>query len=74
MLKSTGRAATIEEGALKIDEKLRNGEALEKFKQMIINQGVNKSVASDLCNKKYDSVFIKKSLFTSLLKPSRSGK
>lgn len=73
LLKSTGRASSIEEGAKLIDEKLRNGEALEKFRQMIMRQGVKESVATDLCNKKYDAVFKKKSEFTSLLKPNRSG-
>jgi len=73
LLKSTGRAATIEEGALLIDEKLKNGEALNKFKEMIISQGVERSIAENLCNKKYDSVFQNKSQFNSFLKPSRAG-
>ncbi len=73
LLKSTGRAETIEKGALLIDEKLKNGEALKKFKEMIISQGVDGSVAENLCNKKYDSVFANKSQFNSFLKPTRSG-
>jgi len=73
LLKSTGDAKTIEEGAQIILEKLKNGQALEKFKQMIINQGVSQQVASDLCNQKYDLVFPKKARFNSYIRAPKSG-
>lgn len=40
------------EGAKIILEKLKNGEALEKFRQMIIGQGVQEQIANELCLKK----------------------
>lgn len=73
LLKSTGRAKSIEEGADMILQKLKNGEALEKFKEMIIGQGVSKVIANDLCNKNYDMVFAKKATINTFLKPAHSG-
>lgn len=73
LLKSTGNAKTIEEGAQVILEKLKNGEALEKFRQMIIHQGVSEKTANDLCNQKYDLVFPKKAKFNSFIRSPKSG-
>lgn len=73
LLKSTGRAESIEQGAKIILEKLQNGEALSKFKKMIMAQGVKENIATDLCDRKYDLVFEKKSKLNSFLKPPRSG-
>lgn len=72
LLKSTNKAKTIDEGAQIISEKLRNGEALEKFKQMMLAQGVTDKVASDLCARKYGKIF-KKARINTFLKPNKSG-
>ena len=73
MLKSTGHVKTIEEGASLISQKLKNGEALQKWKEMLIGQGVQESVATLLCNKQYDQVFRRQASITSYLKAPRSG-
>lgn len=73
LLKSTGRVESIEKGAEVILQKLQNGEALSKFKQMIIGQGVSEKIATDLCDRKYESVFEKKSTINSFLKPVKAG-
>lgn len=57
-----------------IAEKLENGEALEHFKRMIIAQGVQESLAIDLCEKRnYEQVFGRKAKYTSLIKAKESG-
>ena len=57
-----------------IAETLRNGEALEHFKKMIIAQGVEESLAIDLCEKRsYEKVFGRKAKYTSHIKAKESG-
>ena len=74
LLHKTGRVQSIAEGAKLILEKLHNGEALEKFRQMIICQNVNETIANELCiHKNYDLVFEKRSSFKSYIKAHRSG-
>ena len=52
LLHKTRMATTMFEGSRMILEKLRNGEALEKFRQMLVCQGVNEHIANELCLKK----------------------
>lgn len=73
LLKSTGNAESIGEGAKQILQKLKNGEALKKWKEMIVGQGVSESVADLLCNKQYDQVFHKKASTVTHLKAPQSG-
>lgn len=40
---------SVDEGRLRIIESLRNGTALEKFKQMLIKQRVDERIANELC-------------------------
>ncbi len=62
------------EGAKIILEKLRNGEALKKFREMIVAQGVNEYVADELCYKRnYNSVFEQKATYLSTIKARESG-
>ena len=49
MLLSAGLVSSESEGAAAIEETLTNGEALNKFQQMIIAQGVETAVAEKLC-------------------------
>jgi thymidine phosphorylase len=58
LLHRSGTCSTMFEGSRMILEKLRNGEALEKFRQMLIGQGVSEHVATELCvNKNYALAF-----------------
>ena len=64
----------MSEGVKLILEKLRNGEALEKFRDMIVEQGVDKQLANELCYKKnYDLVFGPKAKYTSFIKANKAG-
>lgn len=47
-------SASPEEGAAKIAHALKDGSALEKFRQMLKSQGVASKVADDLCSKDQD--------------------
>ncbi|XP_019615793.1 PREDICTED: thymidine phosphorylase-like [Branchiostoma belcheri] len=49
LLARVGTAATASEGAEKIAEKLSNGEALQKFCDMMVAQGVKQETAEALC-------------------------
>jgi len=49
LLLSVGMVSTESEGVAMIEETLSNGEALDKFKQMIIAQGVEAETAELLC-------------------------
>ena len=74
LLQRTKRVNTMTEGAKLILEKLKNGEALAKFKEMLIGQGVNEYVAHALCyDKKYNTVFDKQAQFVSNIKAFKSG-
>ena len=50
MLLSAGKVSTESEGVALIEEMLCNSQALNKFKQMIVTQGVNAEVAEKLCS------------------------
>lgn len=75
LLHRTQKAHSMFAGSRMILEKLRNGEALEKFRQMLIGQGVSEHVATELClNKNYDLAFNnKKAKFTTSIKSNKSG-
>lgn len=74
LLYRTSKCASIDEGAKMIAEKLNNGEALEHFKKMIIAQGVDESLAIDLCEKRnYEKVFGRKAKYTSHIKGKETG-
>ncbi|CAH8706718.1 pyrimidine-nucleoside phosphorylase [Paenibacillus thiaminolyticus] len=47
MVYLAGKAATLEEAEQQLKEVIRNGKALEKFKEFIANQGGNPAVADD---------------------------
>jgi thymidine phosphorylase len=74
LLLRTKKVATIAEGAKLIAEKLRNGEALKKFHEMLIGQGVNESIASELCfRRNYEQVFPNRADYCSLIRAKKSG-
>lgn len=52
LLFRTKKASSMQQGCDMIMEKLKNGEALEKFRQMLIGQGVSELVANELCVKR----------------------
>ncbi|KAM9402709.1 thymidine phosphorylase-like isoform 1-T2 [Salvelinus alpinus] len=49
-----GRAGSLEEGKKVISKTLQNGEALEKFQNMMIGQGVTSQIAASLCSTNAD--------------------
>ena len=63
----------MSEGSRIIMEKLKNGEALKKFHEMIIAQGVSESIADELCFKRNYDVFATKAKFVSKIKATKSG-
>lgn len=74
MLYRTGKAIDLKDGASKILEKLKNGEALKKFKEMIIAQGVSKNDAFELCDKRnYKQVFKRSSKYVTPISSKKSG-
>lgn len=74
LLMRTGHAQTLEEGTKMIMEKLTNGQALEKFRQMIIAQGVSENIAEELCiNRNYEKVFEKRAKFVTKLVAQKEG-
>ena len=74
MLLRTNKALTMAEGAKMILEKLKNGEALAKFKEMMIEQGVNESIAHELCYKRnYEGVFKSKAKQSTRLEAKKAG-
>ena len=48
LLLLTGRVSTIEQGRETIRQTFQNGSALEKFRQMMIGQGVSANIAEQL--------------------------
>lgn len=75
LLQRVKKVNTMKEGQEVIMEKLNNGEALEKFRQMLIGQGVKESVANELCLKRnYNVVFETKAKFLSTIRAKQSGK
>jgi len=74
LLLRTKKVASLAEGAKLIAQKLRNGEALKKFHEMLIGQGVNEAIASELCFKRnYEQVFTNRADYCSLIKATKSG-
>lgn len=68
------KVSTMKEGQEIILEKLSNGEALEKFRQMLIAQGVSEQVAHELCiNRNYNGVFASKAKFLSTIRSKETG-
>jgi pyrimidine-nucleoside phosphorylase len=65
-------ANTMKDGQRIILEKLKNGEALAKFRDMIVGQGVSKEIANELCNRNYD-VFPAKAKYLSTIKAKDTG-
>lgn len=64
----------MKEGQEVILEKLRNGEALEKFRQLLIAQGVREALANELCIKRnYDFVFGDKAKYLSTIRSKGTG-
>lgn len=64
----------MKEGQEVILEKLKNGEALEKFRQMIIGQGVDENMANELCiHRNYNFVFSTKAKFLSTIRAKETG-
>lgn len=47
MLKLAGRGNSLEENKIKIIEQIQNGQALEKFKELVVNQGGDLSYIED---------------------------
>lgn len=74
LLKRVKKVKSIEEGQAVIMEKLRNGEAREKFRQMIIAQGVNEALANELCiNRNYNLVFASRAKYLSTIRAKETG-
>ena len=60
-------ASTFDEGKLKIKEVLKNGDALKKFRDMLIAQEVSNDVANRICNSNHEEVIVLSENKTSLL-------
>ena len=60
-------ASTFDEGKLKIKEVLKNGDALKKFRDMLIAQGVSNDVADRICNSNHEEVIVLSKNSTNLL-------
>lgn len=74
LLQRVDKCLTMVDGAKIILEKLKNGEALAKFRQMLIGQGVSELIANELCyNRNYDLVFQNKAQYLSTIKAHASG-
>lgn len=74
LLQRVKKVSTMKEGQEIILEKLSNGEALEKFRQMLIAQGVSEQVAHELCiNRNYNGVFASKAKFLSTIRSKETG-
>ena len=70
----SGNVDSTEKGETKIRDTLINGEAVKKFQEMIINQGVDPNTAKALCAKGADMwSILPKSMFTTTIKSPMSG-
>ena len=70
----SGNVKSTEEGEADIKKTLKNGEAVKKFQDMIINQGVDPDKAEALCAKGADMwSILPKSMFTTTIKSPMSG-
>lgn len=72
LLLQLNMVSSLEEGQCLIRQKLNNGEALQKFKHMLIGQGVAENIADELCKRNYDLVF-QQAKFTSSIVADQSG-
>ena len=50
LLLNAGKVTTMEEGKTMLDEKLKDGSALQKFHDMLLAQGTAMEVADALCD------------------------
>lgn len=73
LLHRIDKCETMKEGAKMVLEKLKNGEALVKFRQMLIGQGVSENIADQLCKRNYEAVFKKNAMFVSTIRANVSG-
>nr|XP_022292983.1 thymidine phosphorylase-like isoform X2 [Crassostrea virginica] len=74
LLYKSGNAESTEKGEADIKKTLKNGEAVKKFQEMIINQGVDRNKAKALCAKGADMwSILPKSMFTTTIKSPMSG-
>tara|TARA_X000000368_G_scaffold400608_1_gene372639 strand:+ start:803 stop:2110 length:1308 start_codon:yes stop_codon:yes gene_type:complete len=71
LLHLSGLGKSKEEGLIKIKNALENGDALKKFNEMIIAQGVEKTFADKLCENPH--ILIEKCKFKSQLFTNKSG-
>ncbi|KAK3096926.1 hypothetical protein FSP39_004832 [Pinctada imbricata] len=74
LLHMIGKVSTLTEGCNKIRETLQNGTAMKCFERMLVEQGVNENVASQLCDIQND-VFdvLPKAKYVTPITTSRSG-
>lgn len=74
MLFNSGNAESIERGEAKLKETLKNGKAVKKFQEIIINQQVDRNTAEALCATKADVwSILPKSKFQTVVKSPKSG-
>ena len=70
----SGNVDSTEKGEADLKKTLNNGEAVKKFQEMIINQGVDPNTAKALCAKGADMwKILPKSKFTTTIKSPKSG-
>lgn len=70
LLKSIGKADSVEQGRDMILATLKDGTALTRFEKMLINQNVKPDVAHQLCRGDCEQVLGKAQYITPLLAPS----
>lgn len=73
LLHRVDQCETMNEGAKMVLEKLKNGEALAKFREMLIGQGVTEEIANQLCRRNYEAVFSKNADHVSTIRAHSSG-
>ena len=70
----SGNVDSTEKGEADLKKTLNNGDAVKKFQEMIINQGVDPNTAKALCAKGADMwKILPKSKFTTTIKSPKSG-
>ena len=74
LLFQSRKVDSTEKGEAALKKTLNNGEAVEKFQEMIINQGVDENKAKALCAKGADMwTILPKSKFTTTIESPKSG-
>ena len=68
MLHLKGKVQSLEQGKEQIQKVISNGDAMEKFKQMLLVQGVTKEVSTKLCGNPKDILPLSKNT-TDLIAP-----